>query len=326
MVMEIRELRRLISQSNEVSKKQSNRLSAALPTTSRFSDLAKLVVNKSKGDELANPSLKPKFDLQSLRNQLANLRQDLAIARQISTDFQHDSQEALSNILDLIATFNEQINSDNDAMHRLLVSGKDKMESNALELANLLEEVQKNVEDFSAGPCSASLEFLSEAKPLWKKTWEVMLQDIVKEQQALKEHEAIIEDMRADYEHLVETFLQLRKFLELKRKSQIQQPSFDVESVDVDFARQALLQEIACVETNSERRLRAFEEARQSREWELRNQLNPFEEELSDFVGGAKLRKTGGTEELDRKRRQQDEANLRSMLAPRPKPSSKSSR
>lgn len=351
MVMEIRELRRLISQSNEVCKKQSNRLSVALPTTSRFSELAKHVINKNKGDEPANPSSRPNFDLQPLRNQLNNLRQDLAVARQITTDFQNDSQEALSKILGLIATFNQQINSDNDTMHRLLVSGKDKMENNALELANLLEDVQKNVEEFRQDliqrRCQPSelrmkhtnkslekinqlllneSEFLSEAKPLWKKTWEVMLQDIVKEQQALKEHEAIIEDMRADYEHLIETFLQLRKFLDLKRKSQIQQPSFDVESVDYESARQALLQEIACVETNSERRLRAFEEAKQSREWELRNQSNPFEEELSDFVGGAKLRKTGGTEELDRKRRQQDEANLRSMLAPRPTPSSKSSR
>ncbi|KAJ9065079.1 Bud site selection protein 6 [Entomophthora muscae] len=351
LVMEIRDLRRLMTQNHEASKKKNNRLSMALPTTSRFSDLAKLSINKNKDNEASTPTSKPKVDLGHLKSQVANLRQDLAIARQLSTDFQKESNDSLSNILDITASFNQQLNSDNDAMHRLLVSGKDRMEANALELANSLEDVQKNIEEFRQDlvqrRCQPSelkmkhtskalekinqlllteSEFLSEVKPSWKKTWEIMLQDIVKEQQTLKEHEAIVEDMRADHEHLNETFMQLKKFTELKRKSQVQQRSFEVEPVDEEFARQALLQEISCVETNSERRLRAFEEARQSREWELRNQVNPFEEELSDFVGSAKLRKTGGTEELERKRRQQDEENLKAMLAPRPRPTSKSAR
>lgn len=350
LVMEIRDLRRLMTQNNEASKKQNNRLSMAMPPTSRFPDLVKKAV---KADAEKKAPLSHQVDLAPIRDELSTLRKDLSIVRQITFDFQKDSLTTIKKIQDISNAYHDQLSNDQHSMHRLLASGKERMDQTSIDLANMLDEIQKNVEDFRSDlvqrRCQPSQlrikhtvklmekvnqtllsesEFLSEVKPNWKKAWEFMLQDIVKEQQALKEHEAIINDMRADHQHLSETLSQLKKFMELKRKSRQSRPSFEVAPVgEDDDVRQSLLQEISCVEADSERRLRAFEEAMQSREWELQNQVNPFEEELSDFVSTSKLRKTGGTEELDKRRRQQDEENLKAMLAPRPRPpASKSSR
>lgn len=343
MVMEIRDLRRLMTQNNEASKKQSNRMSMAMPPISRFPDLVKKAVKAEAEKEAAASH---QVDLAPIRDELATLRKDLSIVRQTTFDFQKESLNTIKKIQDISIAYHDQLSNDQHSIHRLLVSGKERMDQTSIDLANMLDEIQKNVEDFRSDlvqrRCQPSQlrikhtvslmekvnqtllsesEFISEVKPTWKKTWEFMLQDIVKEQQALKEHEAIIDDMRADHEHLSETLSQLKKFMELKRKSRQNRPSFEVVPVgEDDDARQNLLQEISCVDADSARRLRAFEEAMQSREWELQNQVNPFEEELSDFVSTSKLRKTGGTEELDKRRRQQDEDNLKAMLAPRPRP------
>ncbi|KAJ1910746.1 hypothetical protein LPJ71_003105, partial [Coemansia sp. S17] len=54
--------------------------------------------------------------------------------------------------------------------------------------------------------------------------------------------------------------------------------------------------------------------AERIRQTELATKVNEFDEELSDFVTQRKLRKTGGTEELERRRAEKEIEVMKDML------------
>ncbi|KAI9294205.1 AIP3-domain-containing protein [Neoconidiobolus thromboides FSU 785] len=354
MVMEIKDLRRLIARNNGENRKAANTLSMAIPNNnSRFNEIVKLAVAQSREAQASTstisssevPAQVPQVDLKPINEEIKSLKNEISVIRQLSNEFQKESNDMIQEISKSTALFTEQLSNDSQSMQKILAAGKERMEQNALTLANKLEEIQINVDDFRSDllqrrsqPSELRMkytlklldevnemllhesEFISEVKPTWKKAWEENLQNIVQEQQALKEQESIVEDMRADLTNLTETFNQLQEFIKLKRKaSHSSRKSFEVAPIDENFSRDAVLQEIQCVNINSEKRLKALEQAIQARQWEIENQVDPFEEELTGFVTSAKLRKTGGTEELDRRRREQDEQNLKAMLAARQK-------
>ena len=53
--------------------------------------------------------------------------------------------------------------------------------------------------------------------------------------------------------------------------------------------------------------------------WQMERKIkssNEFDDELEDFVGNSNLKKSGGFEEVERIRKQKDEANLRAYFGP----------
>ena len=80
-----------------------------------------------------------------------------------------------------------------------------------------------------------------------------------------------------------------------------------------------LLMEIRTKDSDPNQRLKAIEAQQKAREREKANQTDEFEQELSGFVTGRKLRKTGGTEETERKtQRRQDQVLKRMMTGDNP--------
>src|SRR5690606_20730111 len=132
-------------------------------------------------------------------------------------------------------------------------------------------------------------DFIQTIRPSWKKTWEVELQTIVKEQMFLKEQEALLEDLKEDRGSLLQTIINLKKVMELQSKNGSllggKQREFMFQpAVDEEFeGLRTVMQEVKMIEPDSDRRLRAMAQMEKLRHIELSNRIDEFEEELSTF-------------------------------------------
>ncbi|KAI8052367.1 actin interacting protein 3 [Syncephalis plumigaleata] len=161
---------------------------------------------------------------------------------------------------------------------------------------------------------------VEETRPKWKSAWESELQAVLNEQQFLKDQEELLLDLRDDTTRLSELFDQLQQVVTLKsRKSTRKQPTLQVLSAEEGFLQlNQVMQEITCIEPDSNRRLQALEQAERMRRLELEQQVGEFEQELGDFVAEKKLRPTGGFEETERRREERRKETMKAMLASTP--------
>ncbi|KAI8974108.1 actin interacting protein 3-domain-containing protein [Pilobolus umbonatus] len=146
---------------------------------------------------------------------------------------------------------------------------------------------------------------IKSCKPTWKKTWETELQHIVKEQQFLKEQEALLVDLKEDHHAALEVLSQLITISNLQEKH----PRPIITQISSD-GMSGILTQVANLEIDHHKRLKAVEKAEQSRSRDLLLRRDDFEKELSDFVMLDKLKKTGNLF-LNEKRH---EARLKLML------------
>ncbi|KAJ1818002.1 Bud site selection protein 6, partial [Coemansia sp. RSA 2598] len=137
------------------------------------------------------------------------------------------------------------------------------------------------------------------------------LQNILKEQSFVKDVEQMIAELTDDTKHLSGTMRKLDKIIDFKLEERSKSDYIPtaamklIDAVSPDDARDAkkdFLLQISCVYIDHNRRLEALKTAKKLRQQELATKVNEFDEELSDFVGQRKLRKTGGAEELERRR------------------------
>ncbi|PHZ12674.1 AIP3-domain-containing protein [Rhizopus microsporus ATCC 52813] len=169
-------------------------------------------------------------------------------------------------------------------------------------------ELSKDIEEFGA--------FIAQVKPKWKKTWEHELQTIVKEQQTLKDQEYLLTDIKDDLEALSEVFEQLEKIYAYQASAKPVVREFRVvPAEDGHEGMSSVLKQVATIDVDHERRLRAMEQADKMRQRELANRIDDFEKELVTFVDTKKLKKTGGALEIDRLRKQKDEEILKQIYA-----------
>ncbi|KAG8969552.1 Bud site selection protein 6 [Tulasnella sp. 419] len=197
--------------------------------------------------------------------------------------------------------------------------------------ANVVKTLKADVESTRA-ELESLTEHLATIKPMWKNTWEKELQNIVEEQQFLTHQEEFVRDLMEDHNALSEVFGHVQKVISIKSASAINsgiggrggkilrtgrsfKPPPKEEGHD-GFS--TVMLEIKGAEDDkerTERRLRAIEANTKQRQKELRARGDDFEEELSDFVGQKKLKKTGGAEEAERIRLKKDQAALKSMFS-----------
>jgi hypothetical protein len=72
--------------------------------------------------------------------------------------------------------------------------------------------------------------------------------------------------------------------------------------------------EIRGAAVDPERRLKAIAANQKNREKDLATRSDEFQEELSGFVGGKKLKMTGGAEEVERVRQKRNDMTLKAMF------------
>ncbi|KAJ2468096.1 Bud site selection protein 6, partial [Coemansia sp. RSA 2322] len=165
--------------------------------------------------------------------------------------------------------------------------------------------------------------FINETRSDWKRTWEEELQNILKEQGFVKDVEQMLGELLDDTQHLNDVTDKLDKIIDLKLRERAKDdyvPPAATKFIDVvspddaPDAKKDFLMQISCVDVDHQRRLDALKSAERLRQTELAAKVNEFDEELSDFVTQRKLRKTGGTQELERRRAEKEVEVMKEML------------
>ncbi|KAF9145284.1 Bud site selection protein 6 [Mortierella sp. GBA39] len=285
-------------------------------------------------------------DLKPQQDEVRSLRRDLGVVRQMYTELQSETKTMLGSLAGYTSQIRKQALEQPVSARMFIETGKVKLDKKSEDLTNKIEELQDVVEDMKLNvtqrrgrPSDISMTFVDKQceeterdlaelsdyihsiRPSWKKTWEVELQTIVKEQMFLKEQEALLEDLKEDRGSLMQTLGNLKKVVELQDKNGgvlggksrefIFQPQ-----VDGSFeGLKTVMEEVKMIEPDSNKRLKAMAQMEKLRHIELSNRIDEFEEELTTFVGASKLRKTGGAQEVERQRQQRDLENLKAMFA-----------
>ena len=200
----------------------------------------------------------------------------------------------------------------------------DVLKRNVSPKAFLLKQVKGDI-DSAAAELQSLRDHIQTVKPMWKKTWEEELQNIVEEQQFLQHQEEFLEDLVEDHKAVVEVFGHVEKVISLRGSSSSKRrgPSFrppppsshsDESSAAGGGSLSSVLMEIRSAAVDPQRRLKAIAANEKNRERELASRSDEFQTELEGFVAGKKLRMTGGAEETERVRQKKNELTLKAMF------------
>ncbi|EGG09131.1 uncharacterized protein MELLADRAFT_23004, partial [Melampsora larici-populina 98AG31] len=159
---------------------------------------------------------------------------------------------------------------------------------------------------------------ITQLKPSWKKSWEEELQNIVDEQQLLNYQEDLVKDLKEDLTAVSGLFGHVKDYLDVRKVSKFKPREFipignnsfggggGLNSIGGNprDGLDTVLMQVKALEPKSEPRLKAIEAAERMREKNLKEsgKDDEFAIELAGFVGGKKLKMTGGTEETERMR------------------------
>ncbi|CCM06684.1 uncharacterized protein FIBRA_08971 [Fibroporia radiculosa] len=220
--------------------------------------------------------------------------------------------------------------------------GKAKLDSRSQNALTKMEELQDTVENIkedvikrnvSPKPLvikavkadmeavTAELQSLKEhiqtVKPMWKKTWEAELQNIVEEQQFLQHQEEFLSDLLEDNKAVLEVYGHVEKVITLRGASSRASRGRGFKPPPMDEGHTGLstvMLEIRGAAVDQERRLKAIAANEKIREKELASRSDEFQSELNGFVVGKKLKMTGGAEEVERVRQRRNEQTLKAMF------------
>src|SRR6266702_213871 len=307
-------------------------------------------------------SLRIVSDLRTQVDEVQNLRRDLGIMRQLYTEFMKQTKATLTGLHTQTQAVRQMASTQVPGARSYIDAGKTKLDARSQNVLTKMEELQDTVEGvkddvlkrhISPKPqvlrsikedlstVGAELESLTEhintVKPMWKKTWEEELQSIVEEQQFLNHQEEFLADLIEDRKAVTEVYGHVEKVISLRGSSGARGArGRGLKSLVVDREQQpggpgstgglsSVMLEIRGAAVDPERRLKAIEASQKNRERELADRADEFEEELKGFVGGKKLKMTGGAEEAERVRQAKNELSLKAMFgagstAPAPVP------
>ncbi|KAM9925457.1 hypothetical protein OXX59_003861 [Metschnikowia pulcherrima] len=180
-----------------------------------------------------------------------------------------------------------------------------------------LKTTQKEIGDVKS-QLSGLIDYIRDGKPTWKKIWESELDKVCEEQQFFNLQDDLTRDLDEDIRKIEETFDLIEKCSVHQSKQSSKKNVFASRMMLPDPGesvlnlRDAVLSEVVALKPDHEGRLDAIAKAERMRERERNIQnLDQFQEELGDFVDEKKLKSSGGIEELEKRRQQQDAENLK---------------
>jgi hypothetical protein len=187
----------------------------------------------------------------------------------------------------------------------------------------------KGLEDLSS--------YVETVKPSWKKTWELELQNIVDEQEFLNHQEGLIVDLKEDHYNLQEVFFNIQEVVKLRGANKFTLTAGANSSGSDNFlggvalksyippppeegheGLTTVMMDIKTQSVDHEKRLKALQAAERQRLKELSQRKggeDEFQSELSTFVDGKVLRKTGGYQETERVRTRRDKLTMQAMFS-----------
>ncbi|KAH9022073.1 actin interacting protein 3-domain-containing protein [Lactarius deliciosus] len=302
-------------------------------------------------------SLRIVSDLRTQVDEVQNLRRDLGIMRQLYTEFMKQTKATLTGLRTQTQAVRQMASTQVPGARSYIDAGKTKLDARSQNVLTKMEELQDTVEGVkddvlkrhispkpqvlraikedlnTVGAELQSLtEHISTVKPMWKKTWEEELQSIVEEQQFLNHQEEFLADLIEDRKAVTEVYGHVEKVISLRGASgargargraALKTPTVDKEQQQPGGSGGGLssvMLEIRGATVDPERRLKAIEASQKNRERELADRADEFEEELKGFVGGKRLKMTGGAEEAERVRQAKNDLSLKAMFGAAPAP------
>ncbi|KAJ9120524.1 hypothetical protein QFC24_005197 [Naganishia onofrii] len=293
----------------------------------------------------SHPVLTGAPNLHGQLDDVQSLRRDLGGMRQQYVDFVNQSKTAFQTIRDQTQTMREITMTKLSGSRSLLNEGKSALEKDSSEVVRAVEEVSDAIDNVKDDivrrqilPRPNQMEVmkknLEEAKahveklkqqvslvaPAWKSTWNEELSTVLEEQRLLKYHESLATDLEGDITQATGIFATLQQYMAQRQQGGggvgvgVRRP-FRAPTRETEPTVPNLLLEIRTQESDPNRRLRAIEEQQKAREREkAAKQDDEFSTELTGFVAGRKLKKTGGTEEAERLRMKKQEQQLKRMF------------
>ncbi|KAF9234986.1 actin interacting protein 3-domain-containing protein [Melanogaster broomeanus] len=282
-------------------------------------------------------------DLKTQFDEVQNLRRDLGIMKQLYTDFMKSTKESLGALRTQTQSVKQLANAKVGGARGYIDVGKTKLDTRSQNVLTKVEELQDTVEALkedvikrhvtpkpqvlktiqdditsTATELSSLKEHMDTIRPMWKKTWEEELQNIVEEQGFLGHQEELLADLLEDHKALIEVYGHVQKVISLRGTT----PSrggrgrsfkpVPPEEGQTDLS--TVLMEIRGAAVDPEKRMKAIAANQKNRERELANRSDEFQNELSGFVNGKKLKLTGGAEEVERVRQKRNELALKAMF------------
>ncbi|KIV88400.1 hypothetical protein PV10_08086 [Exophiala mesophila] len=279
------------------------------------------------------------LEIQSLRREIAVLRQTYST---MSADFAASMNDIRTKAAAVKATAADAANSSykGDAGRAHINEGKKTLsnDSEALvnrvdDLSDLVEELRKDVVTRGVRPLPRQLEtiskdisatakqllkvkdFVKREKPVWTKIWEQELQVVMLERDDLTQQDELLHDLDGDLDDITNVF----KLVEEAMKQQNLQAANNIGrnlsrnlaidiAADPHEAKTGMLDEVRALQPNHENRLEAIQRAEKARQKELASRkVGEFQREVEQFVEEGKLKKTGGMDEVERRRKMKDE-------------------
>lgn len=282
-------------------------------------------------------------DLRTQFDEVQNLRRDIGIMRQMYTEFMQSTKESLGGLRSQTQAVRQLAGAKVGGARAYIDAGKTTVDSRSQDALTRMEELQDVVEgikddvlkrhitpnpsvlssikadvDNLQAELDSLTQHISTVKPMWKKTWEEELQNIVEEQQFLHHQEEFLADLLEDYKAVVEVYGHVEKVISIrgtgsgrvKGRTPFRPPPAEDSGGEIDN----VMMEIRNAAIDPDRRMKAIAANQRSREKELASRSDEFERELSGFVGGKKLKMTGGAEEAERVRQKRNDMTLKAMF------------
>ncbi|KII85913.1 hypothetical protein PLICRDRAFT_165465 [Plicaturopsis crispa FD-325 SS-3] len=298
------------------------------------------------GSILSEYSTRVVTDLKTQFDEVQNLRRDLGIMRQLYTEFMKQTKESLGTLRTQTQSVKKLATDNVGGARGYIDSGKTKLDTRSQNVLTKVEELQDTVESVKddvlkrhmtpkpfvlkniksdVDKVAAELESLKEhiktIKPMWKKTWEEELQNIVEEQQFLHHQEEFLSDLLEDHKAVVEVYGHVEKVISIRGTgpNRTPKPLRGYKPPPPEEGHDGLstvMLEIRGAQVDPDKRMKAIAASQKSREKELATRSDEFQAELSGFVGGKKLKMTGGAEEAERVRQKRNEQTLKAMFSP----------
>lgn len=302
-----------------------------------------MVINASpRSPEVMSTPTAPNANLRVHYDEVQSLRRDLAIMRQLHLDFINQTKESFGTLREQNTAMREVVKTKMGGSRALLDNSKAKLEAQCQDTIQAVEEVSDIIDGAredalrrGVTPSTSKMAKIREdltkatalvetfttdvaaAEPTWRATWLTELQRVTEEQRLLAYQNKLAADLKNDIKDAtemldnVQAFVDQRKARGPPKQSRFRPPSPEEGAGGISN----LLMQIRTKEMDPTQRLRAIEEQQRARERELANRTDEFQNELSGFVAGKKLKKTGGTDEAERVRQRRQEQTLRRMLS-----------
>lgn len=279
-------------------------------------------------------------DFKQQYDEIRNLRRDLGVMRQTYVDFVASTKETFSTLREQTQAVREVALSKLKGNRSLVDAAKTTLEKQSSDTVQVVEEVSDVIDSVKQDVLKRQImprpndmvkmkadltqakerveklkEQVSLAGASWKQTWNQELKNVVEEQHLLQHQEKLAQDLEGDIHEAGDMFDMLAEYVAQRQngmaaaRRQVPPQRRQTEEASVP----SLLLEIRTAEADPDRRLRAIELQQKQREKEMASKTDDFADELSGFVAGRKLKKTGGTEEAERIRLRKQEMALKKM-------------